>query len=136
MPKINVKIKGSAGEREAIKVLQPHLDRFGISLQRNLDQTRDGGYDLKGIPGMALEIKRQEKLLLPQWWKQSVDQADDGEIPVLMYRQNHKKWKVCLPLWLLTSNPSLKEYVELSIDGFISFLEEHLTDYLQHNKTA
>ena len=51
--------KGKSAERELAKLLGDHL---GLELSRNLDQTRDGGYDLIGLPGIALEVKRCERL--------------------------------------------------------------------------
>ena len=37
--------KGADGERELAKLL---YDRLGVELKRNLEQSRNGGYDLEG----------------------------------------------------------------------------------------
>jgi hypothetical protein len=64
-----------------------------VVMERNLVQTREGGYDLLGLDWLALEVKRQENLQVSTWWKQTVKQAKPGQTPFLMYRQNRGRWK-------------------------------------------
>jgi len=86
--------KGARGEREALAVLG---DELGVALQRNIEQTRDGGGDCLQIRGYVLEVKRCETLCIPKWWRQATAQAaDKGLEPVLMFRQNRKPWRVLL----------------------------------------
>lgn len=94
--------KGQVGEREAKAVilgwLEPVYSAAGRplpSLERNQMQSRMGGYDLVGIPWLALEVKRQENLNLADWWRQTLKQADleAGQIPFLLWRQNRSPWK-------------------------------------------
>lgn len=123
---VNAKQKGANGEREVASLLQPVVDRaymetLGITqrevpkLQRNLLQTREGGYDLVGLDWLALEVKRVEavgasgqirKGALRGWWLQCVTAASkrevvDGQVvsrvvkePVLFYRPNGVTWTV------------------------------------------
>ena len=93
MPRINSRNKGANGEREAAIWLQDKLG-LGKIPERNLEQIRKGGHDLIGFPPFCLEIKRSETLALRDWWLQ-VTQAITNEyyIPIVMYRQNNKKWK-------------------------------------------
>lgn len=58
-------------------------------------QSRMGGFDLVGIPWLALEVKRQENEALPDWWRQTVKQADEaaGQIPFLLWRKNRSPWR-------------------------------------------
>ena len=51
--------KGAGGERELARLLQEHL---GIPVNRNLQQTRQGGADLIDVPGWAIEVKRAANL--------------------------------------------------------------------------
>lgn len=74
--------KGQRGEREVIKVLQPTVSKVYIEaglpapeLARNLSQTRDGGFDIKGLEWMALEVKYQESENIKAWWEQTCRQA-------------------------------------------------------------
>ena len=69
---INSRTKGARGEREVLKLLGEEL---GIDLQRNLVQTREGGADCLCVRGFAIEIKRQERLSRPTWWRQACEQA-------------------------------------------------------------
>lgn len=97
--------KGQRGEREAAAVLMgwasdvvAHLRSEGrelpdVELVRNLMQSRAGGYDLDGLDWLALEVKRHETLSVSQWWKQTLMQTKDGQVPCLMYRQNRTQWK-------------------------------------------
>jgi hypothetical protein len=83
--------KGARAERQALKALG---DELGELLTRNLDQTREGGADCVCIRGFALEIKHQEALSRPAWWKQAVEQAARrGVEPLLLYRRNREPWR-------------------------------------------
>ena len=83
------KNKGANAEREVAKLI---FEGTGVEVVRNLEQTRGGGYDLVGIDFLAIEVKRQETLCLPAWWRQTLKQAGNDKIPVLVYRQNRKPW--------------------------------------------
>ena len=84
------KIKGANGEREVAEII---YYATGNMLSRNLEQTRNGGHDLNGIDGLSIEVKRQEKLCIPAWWRQTLRQAEKVKgVPVLVYRQNYKPW--------------------------------------------
>jgi Holliday junction resolvase len=83
--------KGAQAEREVLKLLG---DELGIALKRNLAQTREGGGDCLEIKGYCVEIKRQERLSRPTWWKQAVDQAKRvGAEPMLLYRRSREQWQ-------------------------------------------
>ena len=84
--------KGAAGEREFLKALGAEL---GDILSRNLQQTREGGADCLCVKGWAIEVKRQEALARPTWWRQAVKQAARaGAQPMLAYRRNREPWRV------------------------------------------
>lgn len=117
--------KGANAERELIRLLAERLDI--ADLRRNLEQTRNGGFDVLGLPGIALEVKRQETLALPAWWRQTVSQAlRDGGIPVLAYRQNRRPWRFCLPATFLV--PDSWGFVELDLELFLEWMKRRLSD--------
>ena len=90
------KAKGAGGELEAARLLTLWAVEVGVSLDptRNLEQSRAGGFDLNGVPGLGVEVKRQESLDLTSWWRQTLRQAEaGGVVPLLMYRQNRKAWR-------------------------------------------
>lgn len=117
---MTVNAKGKAAEREAALLLHQALQDVIEKPQRNLNQARSGGFDLDGLPGVALEVKRQEKLLITKWWKQTCDQCVKAglELPVLMYRQNNRPWKFVLPWFILGPTWPVTGTFETDIDGF------------------
>lgn len=109
-------LKGKAGEREVADML---FYATGKMVTRNLDQTRNGGHDLDGVPGLSIEVKRQERLNINTWWKQTTRQANQVEgIPVLAYRQNYKPWK-----FIVTN-----EKVYMDKPTFLDWLNQYLLD--------
>jgi hypothetical protein len=100
----NSRLKGKNGELQFLKVMRQHLGSVDIS--RNLDQTRDGGHDVLGLP-FAVEIKRYKKITksdLARFWKQTVEQSDQVNMPpALAYREDNKEWRIRLPMALIYS---------------------------------
>lgn len=98
---VNPRTKGANAEREAAAWLQKNLN-LEHTPQRNLEQVRfkgtgriQQGQDLVGIAPFCIEVKRQEKLSQKNWWLQCVlaSKRMPGTIPVVMYRQNRKRWQ-------------------------------------------
>jgi hypothetical protein len=72
--------KGAAGEREVKLILRSilapvylHHKKELPDIERNLEQSRGGGYDLKGLEWLAIEVKRQERSNLKAWWQPEVE---------------------------------------------------------------
>jgi hypothetical protein len=90
--------KGARGERELLDLLSEELGDAlasmlteGEAMRRNLAQTRDSGADCICLKGWAIEVKRQESLSRPKWWRQvRKDATELGVQPMLAYRQNCK----------------------------------------------
>lgn len=86
--------KGARAEREVLKILG---DELGLSLERNLEQTREGGADCVKVKGFAIEVKRREALSRPTWWRQACDQAERlGVEPMVLYRRNRESWRALI----------------------------------------
>lgn len=108
---INIRAKGANGEREIaddlnyivytlMKELQ-YSNPTMSSIQRNQNQSAVGGSDLTGTFDLAIEIKRQETLAINAWWQQCREAAiRNNETPVLLYRQNGKKWRCVLNVYV------------------------------------
>ena len=95
--------KGAQAEREVLKLLGEEL---GQSLNRNLEQTRGGGADCLEVWGFAIEVKRQESLRRPAWWRQACEQAArTGNEPMLLYRRSREAWKA----WIHTRDGKWRE---------------------------
>lgn len=106
---IDIRQKGAEGERQVIQMLTPIIttvmreldfppDKIAQALkmvQRNQNQSAVGGNDLSNTFGLSIEVKRQEQLSVNTWWKQCEDAAKrNNELPVLIYRQNRKPWRI------------------------------------------
>ena len=83
--------KGQRGEREICKIL---AEKLGGEFKRNLMQTAEGGYDVLGLDGWAIEVKFQETLSIEKWWKQTVEQSSHTKKPVLFFRKSRTDWRV------------------------------------------
>ncbi|QQM14133.1 putative holiday junction resolvase [Vibrio phage pVco-14] len=131
---VHVVNKGKAGEREAIKFIQPTIDKVyqmmgvdAVQLYRNQNQSALGGYDIDGLPWLALEIKRQEQLNLNKWWEQVNRAKRDGQVPVVMFRQNRKQWRFLIPAWLHTGGQGHMEVrAEITKEAFLEWFEQRL----------
>lgn len=98
MGKINSRAKGKSAERELINILKVHLPEYANDLERNLEQTRNGGHDILGLPGWCIEVKRYARVTqgdLIGFWSQACEQArKDGGRPALAYRLDRQEWRV------------------------------------------
>lgn len=88
--------KGATGERELAIILREH----------GYDCTRGGSLsfgevpDLSGLPGIHIEVKRQEKQNVYEWMNQARHDADkfrDG-LPAVFWRKNRCPWLVVMRL--------------------------------------
>lgn len=112
------KLKGKRGEYEFNGILERHL---GERLQTN---PHAQGADNQTIPGLSIEVKRQETLVVNVWWKQALRQAEENnDIAVLAYRRNRTKWRVCLPAYLITLRDK-DGYIEMSLETFLMWLDD------------
>lgn len=95
-PKSSTVKKGKDGEREIAAVYRKW---FGdeTSVERNLDQHKNGGGDLvgPGLLGWYVEVKRCERGHLPGWKRQCDKGAPDPQTPVaIWWRKNGQPWKI------------------------------------------
>lgn len=103
--------KGKRAEREVIGLLNAICVEVYSAhkldpplLQRNLQQSDGGGFDITGLEWLALEVKHAELLRLPEWWKQTLAQCGREQLPVLIYRQNRTPWRVRMFVHMHTGN--------------------------------
>lgn len=144
---VNIRQKGAGGEREIADDLnfiiyqtmqQMLCDNPTMrSVQRNQNQSAVGGADLTGTLGLSIEVKRQEQLAINTWWVQCTAAAEqNGGIPVLLYRQNGKKWR-CVMNFALPLNGPNQAYIpnvraETDYDTFKSFFKAWVVRYLNN----
>lgn len=95
MSKINSRQKGAAGEREFANLLKEH----GFEdARRGQQYSGIEGEDVVGLPHIHIEVKRVENLNLYNAMEQSIEDAEDGEIPIVAHRKNRQDWQVTMRL--------------------------------------
>lgn len=98
---INSREKGRRGEVE----LAHELEKYGYKAYRSQQYCgANGDADVVGLPGVHIECKRQERLNIYDAMEQSISDAKEDEMPVVMHRKNRKPWLVTL---------ELKDFMEL-----------------------
>lgn len=86
--------KGANSEREFAAL----LNEYGFTAHRT---PMSGGMQWKGdlqhdVPGVHIEVKRQERLALPSWIRQAESDCPDGHQAVVAYRQSREPWRVVM----------------------------------------
>ncbi len=96
---MNVKRKGNKGERELAEL----LTKAGIMAYRN-DQMYIGGRnnpdvyaEISGQP-LHIEVKRVERLNVPEAVNQAIRDSAEGSFPIVAHRKNRTQWLVTMPL--------------------------------------
>lgn len=87
--------KGADGERELAALLR----EYGYPVERGGSLSFGEAPDLTGLPGVYIEVKRVERLNVPEAMKQAVrDATKFGGIPVLFHRRSREPWLVTMRL--------------------------------------
>lgn len=87
--------KGASGEREVSNIFKA----AGYTTHRTpLSGGMQWRGDVQGVPGYHLEIKRAERLCIPQWIAQAESDCPDGCVPLVVYRSSRQPWRVIQPL--------------------------------------
>ena len=92
--------KGRGGELELVKLLQQH----SIPAEPGQPVSFGSTPDVVGVPGIHVEVKRVERLNVPEAMAQAARDASrfgDGT-PALFHRRNRSPWLVTMQLedWL------------------------------------
>lgn len=138
---LNVVNKGKDGEREVVRSLDRQLEELIIEnrwaetdpdmvghlrevVQRNQNQSAAGGGDIN-VFGVSIEVKRQEALSIETWWKQcKASCARNGDLPVLLFRQNRKGWRCIMEgALMLGTERYVGARVEVSFDSFLMWFK-------------
>lgn len=103
--------KGANAERELASLLHEH----GFEVERGGSLTFGGTPDIVGLPGVHIECKRVERLIVLEAYQQSVRDAErfrDG-MPAVFHRRNRSPWLVTMSLsdWLELYNAHEKRGV-------------------------
>lgn len=142
--------KGKGGEREVADALNGVIYAIfkergweipkNLWVQRNTQQSAVGGCDLTGTWGMAVEVKRQEALSINTWWAQcKASAATLRAMPVLVFRQNKKAWRVVMEGALqLPMSPGEIPWslarVEISWEEFLNWFKQYAIRMLERER--
>ena len=91
--------KGADGERELAGILRGR----GYDIERGGSLSYGEVPDLVGLPGVHIEVKRVERLNVPEAMVQAIrDAARFGGAPSLFHRRSRSPWLVTMRLtdWL------------------------------------
>ena len=92
---MNSRMKGKRGELELARALRA----LGYDCRRGQQYSgKNGDADVVGLPGIHIECKRVERLNLEDAMAQSMRDAREGEIPVVMHRKTRSPWLVTMTL--------------------------------------
>jgi hypothetical protein len=118
--------KGKNGEREFCIWLEKNF-HLPERPKRNLEQTREGGYDIYVKP-FLFEVKRVEKIERDKWWKQVVKASEqiENSVPVVAYRQNRHKWNFLISIKFLCYDFEEDGYLEIKDNVFIMWAKNFL----------
>jgi len=91
---LNSKQKGGRGEREFAALCRAEgydNAQRGQQFQGGIDSP-----DVKGLPGIHIEVKRTERLNIHEAMAQSVRDSGGGAMPIVAHRRNHGKWMITM----------------------------------------
>lgn len=91
----NSRTKGANGERELANILK----NYGIEARRGQQYCgSNGDADVVGLDGYHIECKRVEKLNIYRAMEQSINDAREDEVPLVIHRKNRAEWLVTMRL--------------------------------------
>lgn len=93
---MNSRDKGARGEREIVALY--HAAGFPDAHRTPLSGGLQWKGDVQGIPGLHIEVKRQENLRLWDALAQAEKDCPPGLIPALHFRRSRSSWFVAVPL--------------------------------------
>lgn len=86
--------KGKRGEREVASILREHGYESARRTSQYAGITGDSS-DVVGLAGFHIEVKRQERANIYEWFAQSKRDAGT-DTPVVVFRRSGDKWMILL----------------------------------------
>lgn len=136
--------KGSKGEADVLIDLQQIVAAEYKARALPLPMMVRGrhGTDIQGLDWLSPEIKRHEPTLgfaavteqqKATFWEQAKRQCKPGQIPCLVYRQNHQPWRVRIPGFVAIGiSKRLSTPVDIAYDAFLIWFRAELQSRLSH----
>ena len=131
----NSRAKGARGER----ALANYLKERGYEARRGQQYSgANGDADVVGLPGVHIECKWVEKVtpsMMQDYMIQSMNDANLGEIPVVIHKKNRQPWRVTMTAGDLVKMVSKGTRVwgspirvTMELDDFLKIYEEWVND--------
>lgn len=119
--------KGKRGER----MLAKELRKCGYDSRRGVQYNgSDGSADVTGLPGIHIECKFVENLNIKDAMRQSIDNAKEGEMPVVIHKKSRHPWEVTIRLSDMAKmiggtikNDNEEAYLNMSLYTFLIIYE-------------
>lgn len=94
---INSRAKGKRGELEIARLLREYGYDDARRTAQYCGNTGDAS-DVVGLPNIHIEVKRVEKLNIDKAMQQSMNDARENEVPVVMHRKDRQRWLVTMTM--------------------------------------
>lgn len=131
------KSKGYRGEVEVINLLLETIREVYEKMGSPVPElTRSpNGRDIRGIPWLAIEVKRHEPTVgypevtqsqIKGWWEQCKSQASATQTPVLFYRANHQPWRIRMYGYIQAGEARVRCPVDITLDIFTVWFRARL----------
>ncbi len=139
---INSRTKGASYERKVVGILNEFFlqNNFDVTCKRNLDQYQTAGQSDINIPFHSVECKhyKEGNWLKPEWWRQVCESAaNEGTIPVLIFKFNRVPTRVAIPLHAV--NPEWEvdnqKMAIMSMDDWLDILLKNWSIYEEQDAT-
>lgn len=85
--------KGQAGERSVELIFQ----EAGFTTDRNIGGRKQIAGDIAAA-GLAVEVRRREKLSIERWCREHEAETPEHLTPVVVWRRSGEPWRVSLTL--------------------------------------
>lgn len=83
--------------REAEREFEREVEARDIEVERNLGGRIQKTGDVR-LPGVAVEVRRREKVAIVAWSREQEAKTPEHLIPAVAYRTNNEPWRVSMPL--------------------------------------
>lgn len=95
---MNSRRKGARGEGQLAKLLETECGYANARRSAQYCGKTGDAPDIVGVDDLHIECKRVERFSDEKALKQAERDAKKNKVPVVMYRRNKEKWKVCIRL--------------------------------------
>lgn len=86
------------GKRAELKIAH-ELQKYGYEARRSQQYAGiNNDADVVGVPFLHIEVKNVQREAVRTWMKQSIRDAKEDEIPVVMHKKDREPWLVTIGL--------------------------------------